>query len=143
MKPTKAELRQALKQARLEMLDEEHRLASQAIVARLKQVIDWSKIKSLHYFEPIRELAEVDINDLITYLEDTYPDLRLSTPRLIENTWELVGVHGAAPPDKFDAVLVPMLGFDPRDAAPHRLRRGILRPVPDHAAPGAQNRGLL
>jgi len=116
MPSAKSELRQALKQARLEMLDEEHRLASQAIVVRLKSaVVDWSKVKSLHYFEPIASQLEPDINGFITYLEDTYPKLKLCTPRLINGKWEVIGVHGgAAPPDKFDVVLVPMLGFDPK-----------------------------
>jgi 5-formyltetrahydrofolate cyclo-ligase len=122
MKPTKSELRQALKQARLEMLDEDHRLSSQAIVERLKQAIDWSKVKSVHYFEPIRGLVEVDISPFVTYLEDKYPKLQLSTSRLIEDKWELVGVHGGAPPEKFDVIIVPMLGFDPKTL--HRIGYG-------------------
>ncbi len=122
MKPTKAELRQALKQARLKMLDEEHRLASLAIVERLKLTIDWSEVKSVHYFEPIEELLEVDISPFIIYLEDTYSKLQLATSRQIEGEWEIVGVHGGQPPHQFDAVIVPMLGFDP--ATLHRIGYG-------------------
>jgi 5-formyltetrahydrofolate cyclo-ligase len=110
----KAELRTRLKAARLEMLEEEHRLASQAIAERLKTVAGWSKIGSVHYFEPIQELAEVNINRFITYLEDSYPKLQLATSRLIEDVWEIVGVHGGEPPERFDVMIVPMLGFDPK-----------------------------
>jgi 5-formyltetrahydrofolate cyclo-ligase len=122
MNTDKAQLRAQLRQTRLEMLNEEHRLNSQAIVGRLKQAIDWAAVQSLHYFEPLQQLAEPDINGFITYLKDTYPALQLSTPRLINGSWEVVNAHGGSPPDQFDAVLVPMLGFDPRTL--HRLGYG-------------------
>ncbi|HEY5442472.1 MAG TPA: hypothetical protein VIJ68_02960, partial [Candidatus Saccharimonadales bacterium] len=93
MSLTKSELRQRLKQARLEMLEEEHRLASQAIAERLKNMTDWSKVTSLHYFEPLRQQLEPDINGFITYLEDMYPAMQLSTSRLINDKWEVIGVH--------------------------------------------------
>src|SRR5579862_1139124 len=112
--PSKFELREQLKAARLEMLDEEHRLASAQIVKRLKNVVDWTKITSVHYFEPIAELAEVDINDFVRYLEDSFPKLKLATSRKIEDTWEIVGVHDGKPPEQFDVIIVPMLGFDPK-----------------------------
>ena len=112
MSLTKVDLRAQLKQTRLELADVEHTLQSRAIAERLKQVIDWSQIKALHYFEPIRELFEVDTSDFITYIEDEYPDLHLSTSRKIEDVWELICVRGDKPSDKFDVIIVPMLGFD-------------------------------
>jgi len=119
---TKTDLRAQLKVARLEMLDEEHRLASQAIVKRLKTAADWSKVGSIHYFEPIQQLAEVDISEFTRYLEDNYPDIHLGTSRLIEDEWEIVGVHGGKPPEQFDVVIVPMLGFNPKTL--HRIGYG-------------------
>jgi 5,10-methenyltetrahydrofolate synthetase len=119
---SKVELRAQFKQLRLEMLDEEHRLASQAIVERLKTAADWSKVKSIHFFVPIEELAEVDINEFIRFLEDTYPNLQMATSRQIEDKWEIVGVHGGEPPKQFDTVIVPMLGFDPKTL--HRIGYG-------------------
>jgi 5-formyltetrahydrofolate cyclo-ligase len=120
--PSKAQLRQTLKQTRLEMEDGERTLKSRGIVSQLKQLMDWPGIKSLNYFEPIRGLLEPDVSDLITYLEDTYPELQLCVPRLIEDKWEVVGVRGGVPPDEFDAVIVPMLGFDPESL--HRIGYG-------------------
>lgn len=118
----KASLRARLKAARLEMLDEAHRLASAQIVERLKTVLDWSKVTSAHYFEPIAELAEVDINGFIRYLEDSFPDMRLATSRKIEDTWEVIGVHGGQPPAQFEVMIVPMLGFEPKGL--HRIGYG-------------------
>src|SRR5947208_16075081 len=108
----KVDLREQLRHTRLEMTEAERTLKSREIVARLKQAIDWSQVKTLHYFEPIRRLVEVDISDLITHLEDNYPDLKLFTPRLIGKEWDLIAVKGGTPPAEFDAVIVPMLGFD-------------------------------
>jgi 5-formyltetrahydrofolate cyclo-ligase len=122
MRSDKVELRRQLRQTRLELSDGERTLKSREIVKRLKSFTDWPQIKSLHYFEPIRELMEPDIRDFITGLEDDYPDLQLFIPRLIGDTWELVSVRGGVPPAAFDTVIVPMLGFDPQTL--HRIGYG-------------------
>ncbi|HSW85202.1 MAG TPA: 5-formyltetrahydrofolate cyclo-ligase [Candidatus Saccharimonadales bacterium] len=119
---TKSELRSQLKHARLEILPSEHRMASQSIVDGLQSVLDWSKIKNLHVFEPILILAEPDINTFITDLEDKNVNIKIFSPRLIENDWEIIGINGSQPPDNFDLVVVPMLGFDPKTL--HRIGYG-------------------
>ena len=111
-KGDKAKLREALRQTRLTMSDAERTLKSREIVERLINVIDWSSVKTLHYFEPIKNLVEVDISSFITDLEDNYPDIKLFTPRLIGKIWELIAVRGGETPTEFDVVIVPMLGFD-------------------------------
>jgi 5-formyltetrahydrofolate cyclo-ligase len=112
MKKDKAELRTSLKRARLELTDAEHTLKSRAISEKLKEVIDWEEVKTLHYFEPLLELLEPDISSFISFLEDNYPDLALFTPRLIGENWQLVAAREDAIPENFDVVIVPMLGFD-------------------------------
>jgi 5,10-methenyltetrahydrofolate synthetase len=112
MNAEKQLLRERLKRIRLEMTDAERTLKGQAIVSRLKEAVDWSEVKNLHYFEPLARLMEPDINKLITYLEDTYPDMKMFTPRKIGKEWDLVAVRGGEAPDKFDVILVPALGFD-------------------------------
>jgi len=111
---TKSELRKSLKEARLTMSDAEHTLKSRQINKRLLQATDWSRVKSLHYFEPLQELLEVDTTDFVTNLEDQYPDLQLCVPRLIEGEWQLVAARGGLLRDEFDVIIVPMLGFDPK-----------------------------
>jgi 5-formyltetrahydrofolate cyclo-ligase len=112
MNKDKAKLRSRLKKARLELTNAEHTIKSRAIVEKLKKVIDWETVKTLHYFEPLKELLEPDIHSFISWLEDNYPDLALFTPRLIDNSWELIAVRGDKMPENFDVVIVPMLGFD-------------------------------
>ncbi len=94
------------------MGDGERMVKSREIIARLRDVTDWSRVKTLHYFEPIRRLLEVDTDDFITGLEDNYPDMKLFTPRLISDEWQLVAAKGAKIPSDFDVIIVPMLGFD-------------------------------
>ena len=115
-------MRHRLRQTRLGLTDAERTLKSREIVKRLETLMDWSAVKTLHYFEPIRELLEPDIRDFITGLENNYPDLQLCIARLIGDTWRLVSVRDAPPPDKFDVIVVPMLGFDPKTL--HRIGYG-------------------
>lgn len=113
MAESKTALRAQLKQVRLTLSDAEHTLKSRAIATRLKTAINWSDVKTVHYFEPIHELLEVDISDLVTYLEDTYLDIELFTPRLINREWQMISAQEGHSPKKFDVIIVPMLGFDP------------------------------
>ncbi|HEX4774383.1 MAG TPA: 5-formyltetrahydrofolate cyclo-ligase [Candidatus Saccharimonadales bacterium] len=119
---SKEELRERLKRARLELTDAEHTVKSREIVKKLKLAMDWSRIKTLHYFEPMLDLLEPDIAEFINYLEDNFRDLKLFTPRKIEGTWQLIAVNGRGAPDGFDAVIVPMLGFDLKTL--HRIGYG-------------------
>jgi 5-formyltetrahydrofolate cyclo-ligase len=118
----KTKLRKSLRQTRLAMSDAEHDKKSQAIVDRLLKLVDWPKVRVVHYFEPIRRLQEVDISDLVTTLEDNYPDIQLFTPRLINGTWEMISIKAKQPPAGFDVIIVPSLGFDPKSL--HRIGYG-------------------
>jgi 5-formyltetrahydrofolate cyclo-ligase len=110
----KTTLRQALKWQRMELTTAELTLASRAISARLADAADWSAVKTVHFFEPIQQLMEVDLNDFISGLQDKYADMRFFTPKNIENEWQTVGLQPGDVPDSFDVVIVPMLGFDAR-----------------------------
>ncbi len=118
----KAELRRGLKKARLEMGDAEHTLKSREITRSLKDLVDWSKVKTVHYFEPIGELLEVDISGLVTDLEDNFSDVQLFAPRLIGKEWQMISLKPTVPPEQFDVIIVPMLGFDPKTL--HRIGYG-------------------
>ncbi|PIZ62255.1 5-formyltetrahydrofolate cyclo-ligase [Candidatus Saccharibacteria bacterium CG_4_10_14_0_2_um_filter_52_9] len=108
----KLELREMLKTMRLEMSDAERTLKSREIVRHLQETVDWTGVKTVHYFEPLHELMEVDISDLVVWLEDNYPGIQLFAPRLIEGEWEMISIKDAPAPDQFDVIIVPMLGFD-------------------------------
>jgi 5,10-methenyltetrahydrofolate synthetase len=119
---TKGELRQKLKVKRYQLIDADHTRGSRAIVERLINSRDWSQVKTIHYFEPIHELLEVDTAGFITYIEDNCPDIQLFVPHQVEGQWEMISLKDGQPPDQFDAVIVPMLGFDPKSL--HRIGYG-------------------
>jgi 5,10-methenyltetrahydrofolate synthetase len=107
MNPTKAELRRSLK-------PEERHAKSTAIASRLWQAIDWSQVKTLHCFESIERLGEVDISDFITALQAEYPNIQLFTSRQINKIWEIISLTDGRPvaEPQFNVIIVPMLGFD-------------------------------
>lgn len=106
----KANLRQQLKDQRLRLTDAERTVKSREIVARLKALTDWSKVHTVHCFEPFKGLMEPDISDFMTYLEDL--GVEVFVPRKIEGEWEMISTQQEGAPDQFDAIIVPMLGFD-------------------------------
>ncbi len=118
----KSELRKRLKRARLELTDAERTVMSRAIVERLEHVIDWSKISTVHYFEPMSELMEPDISSFVTYLQDNFENIKLFTPRLVGGEWRTVARQAGDIPETFDVVIVPMLGFAPDTL--HRIGYG-------------------
>ncbi len=108
MKPSKAELRHNLKQARLAISLTQRQRNSLLIKSSLLQSIDWSNVSTIHCFEPIESLGEVDIDGFIQ-------GKQLFTSRLIEGKWQIVSVNdNQEAPHKFDVIIVPMLGFDKR-----------------------------
>ena len=111
----KAELRDHLKQLRQNLPDTERLKLSQQICRRL-EAIDWSEVRTLHCFEPIAELNEVDIAAFISDIQKQYPKIQLYSSRRIDNTWKIVSWqnHNIVQAPHFDAVIVPMLGFDTR-----------------------------
>lgn len=118
----KAELRNNLKQLRQNLSNNERLALSQQICRRL-EAIDWSQVRNLHCFEPITKLGEVDITPFIATLQTQYPKIQLYTSRLIDADWKIVSWedHGLAQTLQFDAVVIPMLGFD---SSLHRIGYG-------------------
>jgi 5-formyltetrahydrofolate cyclo-ligase len=126
MNPTKTALRHSFKQARLALSPEERQAKSTAIVSHFWQAVDWSAVSSLHCFEPIERLGEVDISDFVEAVQTEYPNVKLFTSRQVDKTWQIISltdgktVSEAVP--QFDIITVPMLGFDPKSL--HRVGYG-------------------
>src|SRR4051812_45807253 len=90
------------------MPTKERAAKSKQIRQKLREAVDWSKIECLHCFEPIEELGEVDVRDFIQ-------NISIFTSRRENdgNDWSIVSAGGEAEvPEQFDAIIVPMLGFD-------------------------------
>jgi 5-formyltetrahydrofolate cyclo-ligase len=123
MPAEKKELRAQLKQVRAALSASEQQARSSVIVNRLKQLINWSSITTLHCFEPITRLNEVDVSGLVITLQAKQPSLQVYTSRRIDSTWRIVSWHGDLPVTelRFDVIIVPVLGFD---AGLHRIGYG-------------------
>lgn len=106
MNLTKPELRKLLKAKRLSLSEQERWDKTRAILARLQKAINWDEVGTVHIFEPIIELGEVDVSGFVGHDE-------LFTSRKLEGEWRQVAFRGGTPiPAQFDVIIVPMLGFD-------------------------------
>lgn len=115
MSYTKPELRKSLQRARMRLGDPERHEKAEAIAASLLEHVDWSGVRSLHCFEPIMRLGEVDLVDFVAALQAGENDVRIYTSRKIGGSWRIVDTDDDKPvkeTPEFDAVIVPMLGFD-------------------------------
>lgn len=111
---TKAQLRKSLQQARLALPPEARQEKSATIASTLLEEIYWPLVRSVHCFEPIMRLGEVDLVDFVTALQTDKADIRVYTSRKIDGEWQVVSTDTdkQVKVPKFDVVIVPMLGFD-------------------------------
>lgn len=123
MSSAKPALRKELQKARLALTEEDRHTKSEAIAASLLRAIKWPTIRKVHCFEPIMRLGEVDLVDFVVALQTDREDIRVYTSRKFGNEWQIVdaATDQQAVVLKFDAIIVPMLGFD---ASLHRLGYG-------------------
>lgn len=111
MEPTKTALRRKLRRDRLALSEKEHARLSLAVSNRLRQALDWYALDKIHYFEPIKDLQEVDITPFTRLLS---PRKRLYTSRKEEGAWQIVSINGELETEipACEVIIVPMLGFD-------------------------------
>lgn len=117
-------MRAALRKARLAMSEDDRHHRATAIAATLLQEVYWSKVARVHCFEPIMRLGEVDLVDFVTALQNDTADVKVYTSRKLDGQWKIVDTDTDEPVDmpNFDAIIVPMLGFDPKTL--HRVGWG-------------------
>lgn len=104
---------------------EERHDKSLIICAALMRSMDWSEVRNVHCFEPIARLGEVDLSSFVSDLQGSRPNIKIYTSRKIDGGWRVVSVDSgepAGPVPRFDAVIVPMLGFD---GGLHRVGYGV------------------
>jgi len=102
----KSELRQQLRAQRQAMTSADVAQKSALITAGVQTILDKLTYKSLHCYEPIASLKEVDVSMLEA--EATY------TTRNFEGQWQVVSFKTGAvvAHPQIDVIIVPMLGFD-------------------------------
>jgi 5-formyltetrahydrofolate cyclo-ligase len=106
---TKTELRKTLRLQRSSMARADLAQKSAQITISVQAILDKVNFGSLHCYEPIVKLHEVDVSELL----DT-PDVALYTSRKLNGEWHIVSVIDdlAKPDSRLDVIIVPMLGFD-------------------------------
>lgn len=111
-----------LKQRRLALTASERGAKSQVIREGLSGAIDWSSVRTVHYFEPIERLGEVDLTNFMDSLQER--NIKMYTSRKIRDKWQTVGPDDEPVSEmpEFDVIIVPMLGFDPSTL--HRIGYG-------------------
>jgi 5-formyltetrahydrofolate cyclo-ligase len=84
---------------------------SEAILTGVLTILDNLKYSSLHCYEPMINLHEVDVSQLFDL-----PDITVYTSRKLEDEWHIVSVIDDLAKDnpRLDVVIVPVLGFDKR-----------------------------
>ncbi|MDX1765370.1 MAG: 5-formyltetrahydrofolate cyclo-ligase [Candidatus Saccharimonadales bacterium] len=133
-------LREKLKQLRTELSSSQSQKNSFAVIGRLQQFVDWSKINSVHTYLPMVQHNEIDTWSFTNWLFVSHPKIRVYTtlykPKrplkhaLIDKTTEYQEDKLKVPSpingqvvesQEFDVVIVPLIGFD---ALKHRLGYG-------------------
>ena len=106
---TKSMLRAELKAIRVGLAVADVVTNSQAIMGVLLTILKNVEFSSLHSYEPISKLREVDVSELFDL-----PDVALYTSRKLAEEWHIVSTLDdiAKPDPRLDVIIVPMLGFD-------------------------------
>lgn len=123
--PVKEELRKHLQKTRTDLGDAARHEKSEAIASSLLQEVYWPLVKSVHCFEPIMRLGEVDLVDFVTALQNDVANVQVYTSRKFGDEWKVVATvddKSVAEVPKFDVIIVPMLGFNPKTL--HRIGYG-------------------
>lgn len=138
---TKQELRKIYLKKRMELSGVQCQQLSRELCDHFFETVKLSDVRVLHTFLPIRKTNEVDTWLIIDRLQKEFPGIKISVPRVNNNTPELEHyyyegpgqlqtnawgipepVKGVpTPTEKIDTVLVPLLVFDRQR---HRLGYG-------------------
>lgn len=114
----KNDLRLQLKTSREKLSAGEIDAKSQAVTNKLKNLVNWSEITTLHSYLPLENQNEVDTHKLFEFLWGEHPHIICYTNRLQGGKWQDVKVEpgflltkiNQLP--KLNSIIVPMLGFD-------------------------------
>lgn len=113
------------------LTDDDYRTACDAIAAQFFRTVDLTGIHVVHSYLPIEKNKEPDTWLIINLIEERYPDIRISVPKinpdgtmtsyyyegpyqLRESPFGIPEPTGGVitPPDVIDILIVPLLVFD-------------------------------
>lgn len=119
---------------RMDLIPGEIVAKNNAILENLKLLLSGNKIETIHVFLPQFGKVEIDTWQIISLLQNSYPQLLIAVPRiipgtrqmehfllkpktkLVENRWKIPEPDPETSlkirPQTIDAVLIPLLAFD-------------------------------
>lgn len=100
----KMEIRNRFIERRSDMSPRHVRVKSSRISSRVKSLIDWPIIRSLHMYQSVPTWNEVSTVELAKYIQSTWPHIEVVVGDPHRRT-EL-------PERSFDVIIVPLLAFD-------------------------------
>lgn len=102
----KTEIRNRFIERRNDLSPRQVRAMSARIGSRLKSMIDWPMVRSLHMYQSVPAWNEVQTTGLQQYIERSWPHIEVvvGDPRR----------RSELPNRRFDVILVPVLAFDPQ-----------------------------
>ncbi|HEU5005276.1 MAG TPA: 5-formyltetrahydrofolate cyclo-ligase [Candidatus Saccharimonadales bacterium] len=103
----KESLRQRMRGIRLRMPEAEVLKKSEIIIDSLIKLVDWNNIESLHCYQPINHLNEVDTRPLLDFLKIGWPQVDV----IIQNKSRKLPYQNSR---QYDLIIVPTLAFDNR-----------------------------
>lgn len=118
MANSKVDLRQKLKRERQKLSIAQVKSFSQDMTSQLLDIVDWSKISSLHIYLPIKRQCEADTGLLLAAIRNLYPQVKTASWKkqgaAYKNFWfDETGFKKVVPENyQFDLIVVPLLGFD-------------------------------
>ncbi len=115
----KSSLRQKLKAERSKLTAKNRAKHSQRIINQAFEIIDWTRILSLHIYLPIEKQNEVDTLPFLVAARQINPKLKVATSwrdgREVKTNWldekNKIG-KPVKPTYRFSLIIVPMMGFD-------------------------------
>ena len=101
---SKQKIRAELIEARKMLPASEVDLKSRIITDKFLELVDWSSVRSLCMYKSVSSLKEVETSQLFLNLTDKHPEICVA---VIEPK-----ISAKVPTEKFDLILVPVVGFD-------------------------------
>lgn len=89
---------------RSEMSIDDVQSKSLAIASKLKKLIDWSTVSSIHIYSPLSVLREVDTTSFVAYIQKNAPNAKLTVGE--------AGKDSPVPYEQFEVIIAPLLAFD-------------------------------
>ena len=130
----KSVLRAEYLKKRMDLTQEEIVVKNNAILENLDLLLAGKEIETIHIFLPQHGKAEIDTWQIISLLQNSYPQILIAAPRiipgtkemehfllkpetkLIENRWKIPEPNPETSlkiqPQTIDVVLIPLLAFD-------------------------------